>query len=111
MLTFIATFVLAQYLQSHVDQFLLYLHHRNYSLDFRASFLKSGFHHFADGLLSTGACAACPGAQATINEVVETALRDACPEIKGVIPVAQVDQELIDIALKILRRDRIGHDG
>ena len=59
----------------------------------------------------TGACAACPGAQATLNEVVESALRDACPEIKGVLPVAQVDQELIDMALKILRRDRTGHDG
>lgn len=68
----------------------------------------------AEGLVKvrlTGACAACPGAQATINEVVEATLRDACPEIKGVIPVAQVDQELIDIALKILRRDRTGHDG
>jgi Fe-S cluster biogenesis protein NfuA len=68
----------------------------------------------ADGLVKvrlTGACAACPGAQATINEVVETALRNACPEIKEVIPVAQVDQELIDIALTILRRDRTGHDG
>ncbi len=59
----------------------------------------------------TGACAACPGAQATLNEVVESALQDACPEIKGVLPVAQVDQELIDMALKILRRDRTGHDG
>ena len=59
----------------------------------------------------TGACAACPGAQATLSEIVEIALREACPEIKGVIPVAQVDQELIDMALKILRRDRTGHDG
>jgi Fe-S cluster biogenesis protein NfuA len=65
----------------------------------------------ADGFVKvrmTGACAACPGAQQTINEVVETALREACPEIKGVIPVMQVDQELIDMALKILRRDRSG---
>lgn len=59
----------------------------------------------------TGACAACPGAQQTLNELVETALREACSEIKGVVPVAQVDPELIDMALKILRRDRTGHDG
>ena len=68
----------------------------------------------ADGFVKvrlSGACAACPGAQQTLSEVVETALREACPEIKGVVPVAQVDQELIDMALKILRRDRTGHDG
>lgn len=68
----------------------------------------------ADGFVKvrlSGACAACLGAQQTLSEVVETALREACPEIKGVVPVAQVDQELIDMALKILRRDRTGHDG
>ena len=68
----------------------------------------------ADGFVKvrlSGACAACPGAQQTLSEVVETALREACPEIKGVVPVAQVDPELIDMALKILRRDRTGHDG
>ena len=68
----------------------------------------------ADGFVKvrlTGACAACPGAQQTLSEVVETVLREACPEIKGVIPVTQVNQELIDIALKILRRDRSGNDG
>lgn len=59
----------------------------------------------------TGACAACPGAQQTISDVVETALREACPEIKGVIPVMQVDQELIDLALKILRKGRNGNAG
>ncbi len=59
----------------------------------------------------TGACAACPGAQQTISEVVETALREVCPEIKGVIQVTQVNQDLIDMALKILRKDRDGNDG
>jgi len=53
-----------------------------------------------------GACSACPGAQQTISEVVETALKEACPEIKGVIPVCQVSSELINSALKILRKDR-----
>ena len=68
----------------------------------------------ADGFVKvrlTGACAACPGQQQTLSEVVETTLREACPEIKGVVPVVQVDQDLIDMALKILRRDRTGHDG
>lgn len=50
----------------------------------------------------TGACSACPGAQQTISEVVESALKDACPEIKGVIPVHQVSDELINMALAML---------
>lgn len=58
----------------------------------------------------TGACSACPGAQETLSELVETALKEVCPDIKGVIPVTQVNQELIDMALKILRRDRSGDD-
>ena len=68
----------------------------------------------ADGFVKvrlTGACSACPGAQQTISEVVETALKEACPEIKGVIPVMQVEQELIDMALKILRKDKGGNEG
>lgn len=52
----------------------------------------------------TGACSACPGAQQTLSEVVEAALKETCPEIKGVIPVFQVSDDLIDAALKILRK-------
>lgn len=54
----------------------------------------------------TGACSACPGAQQTITEIVETALKEACPEIKGVIPVHQVSDELINMALAMLRKDQ-----
>lgn len=54
----------------------------------------------------TGACSACPGVQETLSELVETTLKEVCPEIKGVIPVTQVNQELIDMALKILRRGK-----
>lgn len=52
----------------------------------------------------TGACSACPGAQQTLSEVVEAALKEACPEIKGVIPVFQVSNDLIQAALKLLRK-------
>ncbi|HMM22557.1 MAG TPA: NifU family protein [Selenomonadales bacterium] len=52
----------------------------------------------------TGACSACPGAQQTLSEVVEAALKEACPEIKGVIPVFQVSDDLIQAALKLLRK-------
>lgn len=54
----------------------------------------------------TGACAACPGAQQTLTEVVEANLREACPEIRGVIPVFQVSDDLINQALKLLRKDK-----
>ena len=63
----------------------------------------------ADGFVKvklTGACAACPGAQQTLSDIVEANLKEACPEIKGVIPVFQVNDDLIAQALKILRKDR-----
>jgi Fe-S cluster biogenesis protein NfuA len=53
-----------------------------------------------------GACSTCPGAQQTISEIVETALKKACPEIKGVVPVFQVSDELLDEAIKILRKNK-----
>lgn len=52
----------------------------------------------------TGACSTCPGAQQTISELIEAAIKEACPEIKGVTPVFQVSEELIDMALQILRK-------
>jgi Fe-S cluster biogenesis protein NfuA len=55
----------------------------------------------------TGACATCPGAQQTISEVVETALKEVCPELQGVIPVQQVSDDLINQALRLLRKDKI----
>ena len=61
----------------------------------------------ADGLVKvrlTGACSSCPGAQQTLSELVETSLKDACPEVKGVVAVTQVNKQLIDEALAILRK-------
>lgn len=52
----------------------------------------------------TGACSTCPGAQQTVSELIESAIKDACPEIKGVIPVFQVSEELINMALQLLRK-------
>lgn len=54
----------------------------------------------------TGACATCPGAQQTMSELVAESIKEACPEIKGVIPVHQVSDELIGEALKILRKGK-----
>ena len=61
----------------------------------------------ADGLVRVrlvGACSSCPGAQQTLNELVETALKEACPEVNGVVAVTQVNRQLIDEALAILRK-------
>ena len=54
----------------------------------------------------TGACATCHGAQQTLVDVVEVALREVYPELKGVIAVHQISDDLINQALKILRKDR-----
>ncbi|MBP2656610.1 MAG: nfuA [Firmicutes bacterium] len=54
----------------------------------------------------TGACASCPGARQTLSEIVEVSIKEVCPEIKGVVLVQQVNENLINEALKILRKDR-----
>ena len=54
----------------------------------------------------SGACATCPGAQQTLSDVVESALKEVCPDIKAVVPVYQVSDDLINQALTILRKNR-----
>ncbi|MGI6451743.1 MAG: NifU family protein [Desulfitobacteriia bacterium] len=54
----------------------------------------------------TGACASCPGAQHTLSEVVEAQLKEACPEVKKVVLVNGVSDDLIQQALKILQRNK-----
>ena len=54
----------------------------------------------------TGACATCHGAQQTMTELVEATLKEVYPDSKGVIVVHQVSDDLINQALKILRKDR-----
>lgn len=63
----------------------------------------------ADGFVKvrlTGACATCPSGQQIMSEVMEAALKEIYPELKGVILVQQVSDELIHQALQILRKDR-----
>jgi Fe-S cluster biogenesis protein NfuA len=54
----------------------------------------------------SGACASCPSGQQTMSELMERAVREIDPELKGVILVQQVSDDLIHQALKILRKDR-----
>ena len=61
-----------------------------------------------DGLVRikfTGACSSCPGNQQTISEFIKVALQESCPDVKDVITVNQVSDDLINQALKILRKD------
>ncbi len=52
----------------------------------------------------TGACSTCSGAQQTLSEIVEAAIVAECPEVKGVIPVFEVSEDLIQQALRIIRK-------
>jgi Fe-S cluster biogenesis protein NfuA len=52
----------------------------------------------------TGACATCPGAQQTMEAVVRTELMKGWPGIKDVVLSYQVNDELMEQALKILRK-------
>lgn len=63
----------------------------------------------SDGIVKVkliGACATCAGAQQTLSNLVEAELMAVCPDLKGVIPVYQVSEDLIQQALKILHKDR-----
>lgn len=54
-----------------------------------------------------GACASCPGAESTMRDVVETALREAFPQIREINLYEQTDPELIRQALKILKDGKL----
>jgi len=53
-----------------------------------------------------GACAACMGAARTVNDVIAASLREACPAVGDVRVETGVSRELIDEALRFLKRDR-----
>ena len=51
----------------------------------------------------TGACSQCPSAQDTIENVVKDFVLGACPEVNDVVLDTSVSDDLLDMALKILR--------
>lgn len=51
----------------------------------------------------TGACASCPSAQYTIEDIVKAIVMEEIPEVKDVILDTSVSEDLIDMAKKILR--------
>jgi Fe-S cluster biogenesis protein NfuA len=59
----------------------------------------------------TGACAGCPGAQETLAGIVAAALKETAPEVREIVPVYEMDEELVRQALAILRKGRDGRHG
>jgi hypothetical protein len=46
------------------------------------------------------------GAEQTVNDVIVASLREACPAVGEVLVETGVSRELIDEALRFLKRDR-----
>ena len=53
----------------------------------------------------TGACAACPSARFTIEEIVKGIVMENCAEVKNVVLDASVDDELFEAAQKIMSKE------
>ncbi|WP_425449059.1 NifU family protein [Dethiothermospora halolimnae] len=51
-----------------------------------------------------GSCKGCPGAQMTMETLVERAIKEDIPDIEEVILVNQVDEGLLDVARNILKK-------
>jgi Fe-S cluster biogenesis protein NfuA len=53
-----------------------------------------------------GACAACMGAEQTVNDVIVAGIRDSCPWVSDVRVETGVSEDLIQEALRFLKRPR-----
>lgn len=53
----------------------------------------------------TGACASCPSAQMTIEDIVKAAVLENVEGVKDVILDTSVSDELLDMARKILNKN------
>ena len=53
----------------------------------------------------TGACAGCPSAQETLEEVVKDFVMGGVPEIRDVVLDTSVSEDLLDMARKILHHE------
>ncbi|MEG0292090.1 MAG: NifU family protein [Anaerovoracaceae bacterium] len=63
---------------------------------------------FEDGVATvkmTGACATCPSAQDTINDVIKEILCSEHDEIKDVAMDTSVDEELLNFAKELLNKN------
>lgn len=51
-----------------------------------------------------GQCSGCPSAKFTVENIVEAALKEELPEVKGVELAACISQDTLNFAMKILRK-------
>lgn len=58
----------------------------------------------------TGSCANCPSGQAEFEETLETILQEKFPQIKEIRWETGVSEELIQEALRYLRRNSTDHE-
>ena len=54
----------------------------------------------------TGACASCPSAQMTIEDIVKESVMEHVPGVRDVVLDTSVSDDLLDMARKILSRDK-----
>ena len=62
----------------------------------------TGLHEGVASVKLQGACAGCPSAQETMNDVVKAALMEAVPDLKDVVLDTSVSPELMEMARQIL---------
>ena len=66
--------------------------------------ILTGFENNVAKVRLTGACATCPSAQYTIEDVVKSAVMENCEGVEDVVLDTSVSEDLLDMAKKILRK-------
>lgn len=56
----------------------------------------------------TGACQGCPSARDTLEGLVLKAVQAAIPEVKEVVLVSDISEDLLDVARRLLRKEASG---
>jgi len=65
----------------------------------------TGFENGIAKVRLTGACASCPSAQYTVEDVVKSIVMNNCSGVKDVVLDTSVSQDLLDMARKILNKE------
>lgn len=66
--------------------------------------MLTGFENNIAKVRLTGACASCPSAQYTIEDIVKEIVMENCSGVKDVVLDTSISEDLIDMAKKILRK-------
>ncbi|KAJ52009.1 Fe-S cluster biogenesis protein NfuA [Clostridium tetanomorphum] len=54
-----------------------------------------------------GQCSGCPSAKYTVEDVIETKLKERFAEVKKVVLINEVSEDLLDMARKILNVNKV----